>query len=157
MATLTLWVRSYWIGDEVARLANRHGQYFSLSRGRYTYFASETPVARETPQWAHRHYDDPHALDRSDDAVEGRIAARAGSRGFRLWQFAVRRTAAGALLVKLPLWLPALLLAIVPTLWILRRRNHPPSGSCAHCGYDLRATPDRCPECGRATTTTTTA
>lgn len=58
-------------------------------------------------------------------------------------QYAVR--------VVVPFWLLGLLLAVSPALWIyeLQRRIRQRSRNlCANCGYDLRATPERCPECG---------
>ena len=49
-------------------------------------------------------------------------------------------------------WLLALLLFVPPVLWVRRCRKANcvlKPGVCASCGYDLRATPDRCPECGK--------
>lgn len=46
-------------------------------------------------------------------------------------------------------WPVVALLAIYPMLTLFALRRRPPEGHCQGCGYDLRATPDRCPECGR--------
>jgi hypothetical protein len=53
------------------------------------------------------------------------------------------------------LWFPDWLLmlggAAFPLAFLNRRRRirrRAESGSCLRCGYDLRATPERCPECG---------
>lgn len=51
-----------------------------------------------------------------------------------------------------PLWLATALFGLAPAWVILRKvlskRRFAP-GKCQNCGYDLRATPDRCPECGK--------
>jgi hypothetical protein len=52
-----------------------------------------------------------------------------------------------------PHWVVAALCAVVPlarlAVGVRDRRRHA-TGLCPRCGYDLRATPDRCPECGTA-------
>ncbi len=50
--------------------------------------------------------------------------------------------------IVMPYWLLMILSAVCPVLWLLKRRRTPHSGHCAKCNYDLRATPNRCPECG---------
>jgi hypothetical protein len=44
-------------------------------------------------------------------------------------------------------WFLAVVFAMSPALWLWPKKGRNP-GSCMACGYDLRATPDRCPECG---------
>jgi hypothetical protein len=85
-------------------------------------------------------------------------------RGWRAWLFAPgwKSQSAGTGLsmnspasrqrqVFVPWWPIALILLV---LWLMlfipfwKKRNRIRKGLCVKCGYDLRATPGRCPECG---------
>lgn len=55
--------------------------------------------------------------------------------------------------LAVPLWIPVAILALILTLCCLperRRRKRKKLGLCLQCGYDLRASEARCPECGAA-------
>lgn len=50
-----------------------------------------------------------------------------------------------------PMWWLALPFAVMPLIWVWRERRSRRRwfrGLCMDCGYDLRASPGRCPECG---------
>jgi hypothetical protein len=62
-------------------------------------------------------------------------------------------------LLLVPRWLMVAATGLLPVLWLTsvylnrlecRRRATIAAGRCPACGYDCRATPERCPECGNA-------
>jgi zinc-ribbon domain len=61
--------------------------------------------------------------------------------------------------VQIPYWVMIVVALVLPVRGarhILKDRNQLKRGVCFNCGYDLRASSQRCPECGTPIKTTTT-
>ena len=126
LATVVLWVRANNVSDTVGYYSGRACYQITAWRMgiQYAWFAVE-----RTRGWG---YD--------------RVRYNNQGNGFDYEQ-AFDRT---GYVVGLPYWFICLITALAPAACLaarLRRKRHPP-GLCPKCHYDLRATPERCPECG---------
>jgi hypothetical protein len=134
VAVCALWVRSYWRND-VAAYEPSPREFWSAS--------SRPSVV---------HLGHMHIKGREADDVAGSnpgwqflgFAWASGSHGGR---YGVRHLQ----VLVVPYWSLALATALMPVGRLyarFRSRRGLGPGHCRNCGYDLRATPDRCPECG---------
>jgi hypothetical protein len=167
LATVGLWVRSYWVGDNVSWSSShaREGDWVSrewmINIGRGGWLIQWIDSLDE-PTGAPRPNSDPWRWSHP------RAPASVGG-GAHLPSFWRRRgfsySSTGPMnrpgrvqhrYLCTPLWFLAALTSPVPLLWLCRRRlqakrnRDGERGLCPNCGYDLRATPDRCPECGQS-------
>jgi hypothetical protein len=96
------------------------------------------------PGWHHRHDATPLSAVSTVFRRDG-----ASSNCFNFAGFVLAMDESLGRVVALPIWALALALAALPAARLYRRlrRNHP-AAHCRRCGYDLRATPGGCPECG---------
>lgn len=90
-----------------------------------------------------------------DSPLPRRFRAREGILGFSVYQSPNRHflllppTQLSGLTV--PYWFVALAAIILPARWVAHRQRglrYWREGRCRNCGYDMRFTPKRCPECG---------
>jgi hypothetical protein len=152
LASIGLWVRSYSQADYLRRVGPARPGAESF----FVYLASggggaAIYVGFYSPQWAAgigREGWDWDVSHQTPIRYAGGFTATRWGLGYESVRVPEWRYRA----LAFPLWLSTTLFASLPITrlaLLVRRRRRGVEGHCTHCGYDLRATPDRCPECGR--------
>ena len=155
VATCILWIRSYWVGDWLIierfyRHSTSADQVFAPTDF-YRFTGLLFGSGHVALTWEPERSEDPMRrvrliqLDTGPTDLSPPLDANStfwNRLGFFTLEFPGSST-----LHILPLWSIVVFLSLFPALWLrgLGRRHR---DGCPNCGYDLRASPDRCPECG---------
>ena len=156
VAVVALWVRSYRLADSVEWRDSRGWRSVRSARGYVVVglLVADWSGSREhfhAPRYQRDGASPPYNWLLEMNGSPGDTLADWGRWGFEWHE---RRNAGRGTLnavAVVPFWSLALATAAPPAAWALARwrsRARYRRGLCAVCGYDVRATPDRCPECG---------
>ena len=168
-AVLVLWARSYVVGDMLTLthfVSDGWQSGHEVCSGRTTRLRSQRGELgvidvrrwREPRRWHAHEMGTRVSWWVADDVDEyPPDLARFARGGLGFWcgtKHLNVHSAAGRIsvtVIGVPYWFTAATSAVAPFFWIARRarlRRRRNSGRCLNCGYDLRASPLRCPECG---------
>ena len=185
LACLSIWIKSYWAMDVLERshyslehgqLTERYVQFIS-SRGTITMLViSGRSQLRDNPKAIPEHYQvkNLEGWQRSRLILFSESAreyfVRQGGRDYlgfgytsKIWETGSSPELYISRRLLLPSAFPTALFAIAPVHFILRfmrwrrRQTRISTGLCPNCGYDMRSSPDQCPECGTSRQPITTS
>jgi hypothetical protein len=158
VAVAVLWVRSYFVNERLNFSPHgddeRFRRYYARSgKGGFAFWI----WGRDQPHAADYHltwnHERAYWYPMQASARDGRFSAW-NRMGFEL------RSSPSSLMATAPYGSVEGPLLVLPCLYVVRRlkrRRRSRKGLCPSCGYDLRASRERCPECGTSSETTEAA
>jgi hypothetical protein len=159
VAVCVLWVRSYWVSEDLGFGTPRGRCYVCPSSARLDVYLATGEYASEPLGLLYNRRPEPPAWDevvwRLQDMIGGPPESYKvlGPRmGFAYFGASTPLGYYRLSVLSVPCWFVLLLTFLPPLAWVRRRARYHrlQHALCPRCGYDLRATPDRCPECGAA-------
>jgi hypothetical protein len=160
LATVVLWVRSYWIADGFTKYGYDESTAIYSLYGRFTYYDQDDSIMTTMGLWPRLHQvghwkyspdEDVAAPDTGERTWFNRLGVAVQWREKVPIPASSNRPILGSRTrLIFPHWLLATALCLLPACWGISRfrRKAGTRGKCRQCGYDLRASKDRCPECG---------